>query len=291
MKSYQGLIIITLILSVTAGANFSLAETATTTEAMQAKVQFLTNQIKDLQAQVANLQAGQIIKINKTLYLGLFGEEVKLLQQILKTDPEIYPEGLITGFYGPKTEKAVKRLQKKLGIADVGIVGPQTRAKLNELLVVGAGNSGQVPPGLLIAPGIQNKFANFNFTPLPGQALPPSIAKKLNTDNTSTTTDTIAPIITDINAASTTASSTHIIWQTNESTSGTVWYDTTTPIDIAGSVIPKISISSLSTAHEVLINNLLASTTYHFVIEAKDISSNTATSSAQSFTTLSAPAN
>ena len=85
-------------------------------------------------------------------------EEVKQLQELLSTDPEIYPEGFITGYFGRLTEKAVKRFQKRICLEEVGVVGPKTLSKINELLTEGAGNSGKIPPGLLIAPGIQKKL-------------------------------------------------------------------------------------------------------------------------------------
>ena len=69
------------------------------------------------------------------------GTEVRALQEFLKRDPALYPEGLVTGFFGPATERAVQRFQKKYGIASggaptttgYGILGPKTRAKLNGL--------------------------------------------------------------------------------------------------------------------------------------------------------------
>jgi len=64
--------------------------------------------------------------------------EVRLLQTLLATDKEIYPEGTVTGFYGPLTRQAVEKFQLKYGIAKegdtgFGVVGPKTRAKLNEV--------------------------------------------------------------------------------------------------------------------------------------------------------------
>lgn len=65
---------------------------------------------------------------------GKKSNQTKLLQQILASDPDIYPEGLITGFYGPLTTKAVKKFQKKYKIYPInGKVGPKTLAKLNEV--------------------------------------------------------------------------------------------------------------------------------------------------------------
>ncbi len=70
---------------------------------------------------------------NRELERGGRGEDVTRLQQLLAKDPSIYPEGQVTGFYGALTQKAVRAFQKKYGISQVGRVGPQTLAKLNEV--------------------------------------------------------------------------------------------------------------------------------------------------------------
>lgn len=61
--------------------------------------------------------------------------EVTRLQTLLAKDPAVYPEGRVTGYFGPATLAAVKRfqLQQKLVTADAaayGHVGPATRAAL-----------------------------------------------------------------------------------------------------------------------------------------------------------------
>ena len=71
-------------------------------------------------------------KFTKSLYRGIKNNEVKALQEFLKQSPDIYPEGLVTGYFGPLTEAAVKRFQAKNSIESIGVVGPKTRAKLNE---------------------------------------------------------------------------------------------------------------------------------------------------------------
>lgn len=66
---------------------------------------------------------------------------MKTLQEMMAKDPEIYPEGKVTGFYGPATVRAVQRFQKKYGLVDsgtpyttgFGLAGPKTREKLNEV--------------------------------------------------------------------------------------------------------------------------------------------------------------
>lgn len=294
----------------------SLAQTEVDTSPLQELIQRLKQQIENLRAQIEILmakveelrQAWQEVRkakkeVRATLRLirrlrrGMSGEDVKMLQEILATDPEIYPEGLITGYFGPLTEKAVKRFQKIAGIEQVGIVGPKTLAKINELLEYGAGKSGKVPPGLLIAPGIRKKLG-FLPQPLPGQILPPGIAKKLGEATTTppeegeegeeeatTTPDIVAPIISEIGATSTTPTSTIISWLTDEPADSKVWYTTSTPLIVTTST-PMVSFSDLVTNHSLTISDLIASTTYYYLVSSTDTAGNTATSSEFLFTTL-----
>lgn len=75
----------------------------------------------------------QATTIGSTLTYDMKNGQVTRLQQILARYPDIYPEGLITGYFGVATERAVKNFQKKYGLEQVGIVGPKTRALLNSL--------------------------------------------------------------------------------------------------------------------------------------------------------------
>lgn len=85
-----------------------------------------------------------ISALTRELDQGDEGDDVHSLQAYLAQDSALYPQGLITGYYGPLTTAAVRRFQEKYGISPVGRVGPQTLAKLNELM--GAGSSTAVPP-------------------------------------------------------------------------------------------------------------------------------------------------
>lgn len=58
--------------------------------------------------------------------IGSRSEEIKAIQEILKSDPEIYPEGYVTGYFGPLTKMAIKRLQKKCGIPETGALDEAT---------------------------------------------------------------------------------------------------------------------------------------------------------------------
>ena len=116
------------------------SETSTTVPSpnLQALIEQLQNQIKELRDQITKLtsevaEVKEELKLTKNLYKGLSDEEVKKLQEFLKQYSEIYPEGLVTGFYGPLTEKAVKKFQEEHDIPATGLVGPLTRDKIKEL--------------------------------------------------------------------------------------------------------------------------------------------------------------
>jgi len=76
------------------------------------------------------------------LKVGSQGREVEELQKCLAKDPEVYPEGKITGFFGNLTKQAVIKFQEKYakeilepwGFKEgTGLVSKTTRAKLNEI--------------------------------------------------------------------------------------------------------------------------------------------------------------
>ena len=75
-----------------------------------------------------------IFKFLAALKLGSRGEAVRKLQELLALDKAIYPRGLVTGYYGNLTRAAVIHFQAKHKIRQTGIVGAETRNKLNELL-------------------------------------------------------------------------------------------------------------------------------------------------------------
>lgn len=70
-------------------------------------------------------------QIHSQLFIGSRSPEVVELQTFLATDRSIYPEGLVTGYFGTLTRAAVIRLQARNGLPQVGSVGPLTRALIN----------------------------------------------------------------------------------------------------------------------------------------------------------------
>jgi hypothetical protein len=67
-----------------------------------------------------------------TLSPGDTGSEVKTLQRALNSLG--YPVGTVDGDYGPATQIAVEKFQVAKGLAEDGVVGPETLAKLQQAL-------------------------------------------------------------------------------------------------------------------------------------------------------------
>src|SRR3990167_3340485 len=98
------------------------------------------------------------------LYLGLNDSDtegqVSKLQKFLAQDQTVYPEGTITGFYGPLTEQAVKRWQAKNSVVSsgspdttgYGVVGSRTRERVR----ANCGFSTPVPPTPIPPPSSSN---------------------------------------------------------------------------------------------------------------------------------------
>jgi peptidoglycan hydrolase-like protein with peptidoglycan-binding domain len=237
------------------------------------------------------------LKILRQLRQGMTGEDIKTLQAILATQPDVYPEGIVSGYYGPLTTKAVKKYQEKFGINSVGEVGPMTRMKLNEIIgfnvstsTTGTSTNGcvRIPPGHFIAPGwIKNHGGVVPMVPA-CQMLPPGIAKKLGGHGTSTPpVDVTAPIISALSVSTTTASTSQIVWTTNELATTKLIVGTSSPVLSSGATTTPVIVGGLSTGHTVNLSNLATSTTYYFVALSADNAGNTATSSQMSFTTSS----
>lgn len=167
-------------MAVTAGLLASLllpfsASAQTSTADLLQQIQNLMAQVKSLQTQLVSIQQQQVqltqqtqatvAELVTTLQQGSQGDEVTQLQTLLALDPSIYPEGLITGYYGGFTRLAVQRFQRKWGIEDVGFVGPRTRLQLNSLWRSHLASSTEVDED--VAEAIQNQISSVTLPPLP----------------------------------------------------------------------------------------------------------------------------
>ena len=78
--------------------------------------------------------------LTQQLDLGDSNADVTSLQTFLAADSSIYPEGIVSGYFGSLTAAAVSRFQTANGLAAVGRVGPQTLSLINARM------GGGVPP-------------------------------------------------------------------------------------------------------------------------------------------------
>ncbi|KPJ56492.1 hypothetical protein AMJ49_04740 [Parcubacteria bacterium DG_74_2] len=126
---------------------------AVTAQEEDQTIEVLLAQINTLKAEIARIQARiQAIlkqkpscqKFENNLYYGLENNEVRCLQEFLKSQgPAVYPEAIVSGWFGPLTKSAVIRFQEKyideiLTPYDLtrgtGFVGTTTRTKINQIL-------------------------------------------------------------------------------------------------------------------------------------------------------------
>jgi len=115
-----------------------LAASAATVAELQAQAQALLMQLTALQAQYSGTAgaatAGACPNLTRSLSRGISGNDVLRLQTFLARDPSIYPEAVLSGYFGPLTERAVQRWQVKFGVISsgpgYGIAGPRTAAAI-----------------------------------------------------------------------------------------------------------------------------------------------------------------
>lgn len=272
----------------------------------------LMSVIKTLQAQLNALRAAQsqvqvaaqnvqnTVDIARNLRQGMSGDDVAALQRLLASDPSVYPEGIISGHYGALTAKAVKAFQKKHGLEQAGEVGPKTRAFLHGLnlgfasttatsTVVGEDDRGnpeekqvmicEVPPG---NPAARHTIF-IGLSALNAHLRKGSYVGTCQGVTGTSTSDTLAPVITGVSASNITSSSTTITWGTNEAATTELRYATTTPVDLGN--VNTVTASGFVTSHNLVLGGLNSSTTYHYYVRSGDAAGNTATSSEFTFTT------
>lgn len=231
-------------------------------------------------------------RITSQLSNGSRGDEVRILQAFLAEDPAIYPQGIISGYYGPLTQKAVAEFQKNNGIDSVGIVGPKTIENINQILSNGTIN-------------IQNIISRLNSSGTP-------ISNIGQTQNSiSSGFDVSAPIIsnirvsyinntgttttpnTSINTGSTTTPqntgnqgqlSPIINWDTNENSTSKIYFGTSYPLVISQAQIITGG-TQMTTNHNVTLSNIQMTAKYYYIIESTDSSGNVSWSTQLQLTT------
>lgn len=75
--------------------------------------------------------------IQSQLDFGETNTDVTNLQTFFKDNSAIYPEGIVSGYFGSLTRSSVQRFQAQYGLDQVGRVGPMTQSKINSLIASG----------------------------------------------------------------------------------------------------------------------------------------------------------
>ncbi|HTY39712.1 MAG TPA: fibronectin type III domain-containing protein [Candidatus Paceibacterota bacterium] len=289
----------------------TLSFAQSTTSDLMSQIQALNNQLLQLQQQQQQIQSQKqqvVSTLLTTLGQGSQGDAVKTLQALLASDPTIYPQGLITGFFGPATAQAVKRFQKAHGLDQVGNVGPKTLQQLNAWFkdhpvqfenytststpssTANGGGRGfafgrrlctPLPPGHMNARGWLRKEGRNERQIIPfcqnaGTSTWPYPWQYPYSTSTTTTT----PVISNI-AATPSAQSATITWTTNENANSQILYGLTTAYGSQTWLDGSLVIN-----HSQVLNGLATSTTYHYQVLSRDAYGNLATSPDQTFTTL-----
>jgi peptidoglycan hydrolase-like protein with peptidoglycan-binding domain len=113
----------------------------------------LREEFQTLSATLPSSPSGEVLGAHDSkifthsLEVGETNDDIGRIQKLLATDPEIYPEGTISGFFGPKTVEAVRAFQSRFGLDPVGVVGPATKALLEAFFT--AYPDGTYPAGVL----------------------------------------------------------------------------------------------------------------------------------------------
>lgn len=196
-------------------------------------------------------QAYAYTPITSTLNVGNSGTNVTNLQTLFADNSTIYPEKLVTGYFGSLTRMAVERFQTIYNIVSSGSpsttgygrVGPVTLAKINSIILAGGwGGTTPTPSGDVYAPVISNV-----------------------TQNVSTNSATFA-------------------WSTNENATGKVFYSMT-PITLNEGDVNSFGFNVVSglvasnnnlaaNTQQVTVSGLASNTTYYSVIVSTDTQGN-----------------
>jgi peptidoglycan hydrolase-like protein with peptidoglycan-binding domain len=183
--------------------------------------------------------------LDRQLEIAMSGSDVSSLQSFLAQDKTIYPQGLVTGYFGFLTKSAVSNFQTRNGIDPVGRVGPLTLAAINSQM-----NGGKVGADR-ISPTIYSSNVNTTSS---------SATLSWNTDEGA--------------AAIVYYSSQPLVMV--EAGSGTA-------VNISGSTL--LLHSDLRTAHSGTLAGLQSNTTYYYVVYARDGQGNESVTREQTFKT------
>lgn len=105
-------------------------------DAIIKEIQLLRTEFASLAQTSSQVPSGAVLgasakaSLTQSLELGVTNSDIKKIQKLLATDPLIYPYGVSSGFFGPKTEEGIKNFQARFNLDPVGEIGPATKSLL-----------------------------------------------------------------------------------------------------------------------------------------------------------------
>lgn len=183
----------------------------------------------------------------RQLQFGMRGNDVSSLQTFLGTDSTIYPQGLVTGYFGGLTKSAVSNFQARNGIPTAGRVGPQTLPVINAQMANGMNNGG------VIAGGRAASIYNIN------------VAVNRNVPTISWTTDELTK---------------GVVYYSSSPLSA---YERENSVDINSASI--MTDTNFRSSQSVAIPNLASNTTYYYMLYTTDQDGNVSVTTQQTFQT------
>lgn len=145
------LMIVGLLGVATPAQAITLDEAVAKIDAMMADLQALKTELRSLSVvstptpSVQGVQTSAILTMD--LSYGATNDDIARIQRLLATDPAIYEYGVDSGFFGPKTQEAIRNFQARFGLDTVGVIGPSTKALLEVYLAAYPGE--QYPADVL----------------------------------------------------------------------------------------------------------------------------------------------
>lgn len=119
----------------------SVAQLVSQLDKIISDLQALRSEISTMSSQAtAVANSGNVLgvtsskRLTQPIVFGETNEDIALVQRLLASDPTIYPYGVDSGFFGPKTQEAIRNLQTRYDLEPVGVVGPATTALLEAFL-------------------------------------------------------------------------------------------------------------------------------------------------------------
>lgn len=115
----------------------AFAQTSGSIDAVLLRIDAIILEMQALKREVQALKSGGAVLgaqtskvLTQSLRYGDTNSDIAKIQKLLSTDPDIYAYGLATGFFGPKTQEAIRSFQSHFDLDPVGIIGPATTALL-----------------------------------------------------------------------------------------------------------------------------------------------------------------